>query len=193
MSSCELGRKKAHRCQLANSVGAGYGPDISSGQVWPAPVVGGHVQAQVRLHLHLLCICKNYTTEVGNCQQVILVPRSHFNLCLRGAPAHPELVEGRGNLDEVEHASANRRCYADEIATLRSQMTKWVRMRLFVARGSTKIGSGSVDGIHIQRSERSDLSARVLTDPPEISQITRSAILVARSAIRSRSCATHSR
>ena len=26
-----------------------------------------------------------------------------------------------GNLDEVEHTSANRRCYDDEIATLRSQ------------------------------------------------------------------------
>ena len=44
-----------------------------------------------------------------------------FNLSLRGAPAHPEPVEGRGNLDEVEHTSANRRCYGEEIATLRSQ------------------------------------------------------------------------
>ena len=26
-----------------------------------------------------------------------------------------------GNLDEVEHTSANRRCYGDEIAALRSQ------------------------------------------------------------------------
>ena len=43
------------------------------------------------------------------------------NLSLRGAPAHPEPVEGRGNLDEVEHTSANRRCYGEEIATLRSQ------------------------------------------------------------------------
>jgi hypothetical protein len=33
---------------------------------------------------------------------------------LRGA-------QRRGNLDEVEHTSANRRCYDDEIATLRSQ------------------------------------------------------------------------
>ena len=57
-------------------------------------------------------------------------PRSAWrplrNLSLRGAPAHPELVEGRGNLVEVEHTSANRhccgdRCYDDEIATLRSQ------------------------------------------------------------------------
>jgi hypothetical protein len=37
-----------------------------------------------------------------------------FNLSLRGA-------QRRGNLDEVEHTSANRRCYDDEIATLRSQ------------------------------------------------------------------------
>ena len=45
---------------------------------------------------------------------------------LPGAPAHPELVEGRGNLDAAEHTSANHhcygdRCYGDEIATLRSQ------------------------------------------------------------------------
>ena len=46
---------------------------------------------------------------------------THFNLSLRGAPADPELVEGRGNLVEVEHTSANRRCYGDEIAALRSQ------------------------------------------------------------------------
>ena len=45
---------------------------------------------------------------------------THFDLSLRTAPAHPELVEGRGNLDEVEHTSANRRRYGDEIATLRS-------------------------------------------------------------------------
>ena len=49
------------------------------------------------------------------------VTHSHFNLSLRGASAHPELVQGRGNLDEVEHTLANRRCYGDEIATLRSQ------------------------------------------------------------------------
>ena len=30
-------------------------------------------------------------------------------------------VEGRGNLDEAEHTSANRRCYGTGIATLRSQ------------------------------------------------------------------------
>ena len=47
--------------------------------------------------------------------------RAHSNLSLRGVPAHPELVEGRGSLDEVEHTSANRRCYDDEIAPLRSQ------------------------------------------------------------------------
>ena len=49
------------------------------------------------------------------------VTHTHFNLSLRGASAHPELVEGRGNLDEAEHMPANRRCYGDEIATLRSQ------------------------------------------------------------------------
>ena len=42
-------------------------------------------------------------------------------LSLRGASGHPELVEGRGNLDEVERTSANRGCYDAEIATLRSQ------------------------------------------------------------------------
>ena len=46
---------------------------------------------------------------------------THFNLSLRGSSAHPEFVEGRGNLDEVEHTSANRRRYGDEIAALRSQ------------------------------------------------------------------------
>ncbi len=40
--------------------------------------------------------------------------RTHFNLSLRGA-------QRRGNLDEVEHTSANRRWYDNEIATLRSQ------------------------------------------------------------------------
>ncbi len=46
---------------------------------------------------------------------------SQFNQSLRGAPAHPELAEGRGNLDEVVNTSANRLCYFDEIAALRSQ------------------------------------------------------------------------
>ena len=49
------------------------------------------------------------------------VTRPRFNLSSLGAPAHPELVEGRGNLDEVERTAANRRCYGDGIATLRSQ------------------------------------------------------------------------
>ncbi len=40
--------------------------------------------------------------------------RTHFNLSLRGASR-------RGNLDEVEHTWANRRCYGVGIATLRSQ------------------------------------------------------------------------
>ena len=52
--------------------------------------------------------------------------RTSFNLSLRRAPAHPELVEGRGNLDEAEHTSTNRRSNGDGIATL--AMTKWVRM-----------------------------------------------------------------
>ena len=47
---------------------------------------------------------------------------THFNLSLRGSTAaHGEPVEPRGNLDEVEHTSANRRRYGDEIAALRSQ------------------------------------------------------------------------
>ena len=41
--------------------------------------------------------------------------RTHFNLPLRGAQRRGNLVE------EVEHTSANRRCYGDEIASLRSQ------------------------------------------------------------------------
>ena len=40
--------------------------------------------------------------------------RTCFNLSLRGASR-------RGNLDEVEHTWANRRCYGVGIATLRSQ------------------------------------------------------------------------
>ena len=43
-----------------------------------------------------------------------VIASSTINLSLRGA-------KRRGNPDEVEHASANRRCYGDEIATLRSQ------------------------------------------------------------------------
>ena len=39
---------------------------------------------------------------------------AHPHLSLRGA-------QRRGNLDEAEHTSANRRCYGAEIATLRSQ------------------------------------------------------------------------
>ena len=37
--------------------------------------------------------------------------RTHFNLSLREAQRRGNLVE------EVEHTSANRRCYGDEIAT----------------------------------------------------------------------------
>ena len=40
--------------------------------------------------------------------------RTRFNLSLRGA-------QRRGNLDEAEHTSTNRRYYGDGIATLRSQ------------------------------------------------------------------------
>ena len=44
--------------------------------------------------------------------------RTHFVkpptlLSLPGASAHPELVEGRGNLVEVEHTSSNHHCYGD--------------------------------------------------------------------------------
>ena len=51
---------------------------------------------------------------------------AHLHLSLRGAPAHPELVEVRGSLVEVEYPSVHHHCYGDhcyanEIATLRSQ------------------------------------------------------------------------
>ena len=46
-----------------------------------------------------------------------------FNLSLRGASAHPELVEGRGNLDEAEQTATNRRCYGEEIATWFDRLT----------------------------------------------------------------------
>ena len=46
------------------------------------------------------------------------VRRTHLHLSLR-APF--DKLRKSGNLDEVEHTSANRRCYDDEIATLRSQ------------------------------------------------------------------------
>jgi hypothetical protein len=41
----------------------------------------------------------------------------------KGAQPHLSLrgAQRRGNLIEVEHMSANRHCYGDEIATLRSQ------------------------------------------------------------------------
>ena len=44
---------------------------------------------------------------------------SKDTLSLRGSSAHPELVDGRGNLVEVEHTSANHHCYGDEIANPR--------------------------------------------------------------------------
>ena len=53
--------------------------------------------------------------------RMVALTWTHFNLSLRGASAHPELVEGRGNLDEFERTSATRRRKGDEIATLRSQ------------------------------------------------------------------------
>jgi hypothetical protein len=43
----------------------------------------------------------------GNLRSPLI--RTHFNLSLRGA-------QRRGNLDEAEHTSTNRRCYSDEIA-----------------------------------------------------------------------------
>ena len=52
----------------------------------------------------------------------------------RSTAAHGEPVEPRGNLDEAEHTSTNRRCYGDEIANPRIEyggaMTKRVRVRL---------------------------------------------------------------
>ena len=44
--------------------------------------------------------------KVGTHEMPGMLARTHINLSLRGAPAHPEPVEGRGNLDEVEHTSA---------------------------------------------------------------------------------------
>ena len=40
-------------------------------------------------------------------------------LILSPSKDHPELVEGRGNLDDAEHMPTNRRCYGDEIANPR--------------------------------------------------------------------------
>ena len=40
-------------------------------------------------------------------------------LILSPSKDHPELVEGRGNLVEVEHTSTNRCCYGYEIANPR--------------------------------------------------------------------------
>ena len=45
--------------------------------------------------------------------------RSHCVIVRSARSSEP--VEGRGNLDGVEHTSANHRCYGDGIATLRSQ------------------------------------------------------------------------
>ena len=49
---------------------------------------------------------------------VALVTRTHINLALR---ASFDRLRTSGNLNEVEHTSAYRRCYDDGIATLRSQ------------------------------------------------------------------------
>ncbi len=58
---------------------------------------------------------------LGDNQMALALTCICFNPSLRGAPAHPELAEGRGNLDEVEHTSVNRRWYDNGIAALRSQ------------------------------------------------------------------------
>ena len=60
--------------------------------------------------------------------------RTQFNLWWRGTPAHPELVEGRGNLDEAGHTSTNRRCYGRRDCHATLAMTKWVRVRVWARR-----------------------------------------------------------
>ena len=74
--------------------------------------------------------------------------RSHFNLSLRG-------VQRRGNLDEVEHTSANRRCYGDEIANHRIEygltMTKWVTMKGFAVDGWLSDRPGLTTGLQKRR------------------------------------------
>ena len=50
----------------------------------------------------------------GQSKGPAVLTRTRCNLSLRG-------TQRRGNLDEVEHASANRLCYGDGIAPLRSQ------------------------------------------------------------------------
>ena len=62
----------------------------------------------------------NNTGPRGWASSAVPLMRTHFTLSLPGEPAHPELVERRGNLDEVEHTSANRRCYGNGIAMLHS-------------------------------------------------------------------------
>ena len=74
------------------------------------------------------------TIIVFTIEFVLRFMRTRLNLSLRGSSAHPELVEGRGNLDEAEHTSTNRRCYGDEIANPRIEygvaMTKRVHMSI---------------------------------------------------------------
>ena len=74
-------------------------------------------------HAHPLCQTK---LAYYHCEDLPLI--------LSLSKDHPELVEPRGNPVEVEHTSANRRCYGDEIANPRIEygvaMTKWVRMSL---------------------------------------------------------------
>ena len=54
------------------------------------------------------------TTDCHWCQRLRHSEERRFDLSLR-------IAQRRGNLDEAEHTSTNRRCYGDEIATLRSQ------------------------------------------------------------------------
>lgn len=67
------GNRKARRCQRQKSAGAGCRGLMWSGQAYPAPDVGGHIQAHRQgaltgQDLQLRRICENYTAEVGNCQ-----------------------------------------------------------------------------------------------------------------------------
>ena len=53
-------------------------------------------------------------------------PRAYpLNLSLRGAPAHPEPVEGRGNLDEAELTSTNRRRWIAPVRYCPCARDKW--------------------------------------------------------------------
>ena len=82
-------------------------------------------QGAVMPHAYPLCHCEPVPFILSLSKDVAIsfpsTPPAHPQPSCHCEERAAQPVEPRGNLDEVEHTFANRRCYGDEIATLRSQ------------------------------------------------------------------------